>query len=220
MTRTNLTVLLEKGFEDLPGFFAENGVEVVASLPYYLKETVDRQRGQGVFDRSIEAIKRLNAVGYGREGSGLKLNLVYNPCGAYLPPGQRSIEADFKRELAKRHGVSFTGLFTITNMPVGRFRDFLEGSGNLARYMERLTGLFNPEAARNVMCRTTISVGHDGSLYDCDFNQMIGLKCGFGAPDHISRFDASALGQRRIVTGPHCYGCTAGPGSSCTGSVA
>lgn len=219
-TRTNLTVLLDEGFDDLPGLWAEKRVEVVASLPYYMKETVDRQRGQGVFDRSISAIKRLNAAGYGASGSGLALNLVYNPCGAYLPPVQRSIEADFRRELAKRHGVVFTGLFTITNMPVGRFRDFLESSGNLVRYMDRLTGLFNPEAARNVMCRTTISVGPDGSLYDCDFNQMMGLKCGFNAPDHISRFDASALGQRRIVTGLHCFGCTAGAGSSCTGSVA
>ncbi len=217
--RTNLTVLLDEGFEDLPGFWAEHRVEVVASLPYYLKETVDRQRGEGVFERSIEAIKRLNSVGYGVNGSGLELNLVYNPCGAYLPPGQKSIEADFRRELAKRHGVVFSGLFTITNMPVGRFKDFLESSGNLTRYMDRLTGLFNPDAARNVMCRTTISVGHDGSLYDCDFNQMLGLKCGFGSPDHISRFDVSALGQRRIVTGLHCYGCTAGAGSSCTGAV-
>lgn len=219
-TRTNLTVLLDEGFDDLPGLWAEKRVEVVASLPYYLKETVDRQRGQGVFDRSIEAIKRLNAAGYGASGSGLSLDLVYNPCGAYLPPVQRSIEADFRRELAKRHGVVFTGLFTITNMPVGRFRDFLESSGNLVRYMGRLTDLFNPEAARNVMCRTTISVGHDGTLYDCDFNQMLGLKCGFGAPDQISRFDVSALARRRIVTGTHCYGCTAGAGSSCTGAVA
>ena len=219
-TRTNLTVLLGEGFEDLPSFLADNKVEIVASLPYYLKEIVDRQRGAGVFERSIEAIKRLNAAGYGVDGSGLELNLVYNPCGAYLPPGQRSIEADFRRELAKRHGVVFTGLFTITNMPVGRFKDFLESSGNLTRYMDRLIGLFNPDAARNVMCRTTVSVGYDGSLYDCDFNQMMGLKCGFGAPDHISRFDVSALGKRRIVTGEHCFGCTAGPGSSCTGAVA
>lgn len=218
--RTNLTVLLEDGFEDLPSFFASRKIEVIASLPYYLKETLDRQRGQGVFDKSIEALKRLNAVGYGVSGSGLTLNLVYNPCGAYMPPGQRSIEADFRRELAKRHGVAFTGLFTITNMPVGRFRDFLESSGNLARYMDRLMSLFNPEAAGAVMCRETISVGYDGTLYDCDFNQMLGLKCGFGAPDHISSFDGVRLGQRRIVTGTHCYGCTAGAGSSCTGVVA
>lgn len=219
-TRTNLTILLEKGYEDLPDFLAQRRVEVVASLPYYMKETLDRQRGPGTFDRSISAIKRLNAVGYGALGSGLTLNLVYNPNGAYLPPRESAIEADFRRELSKRHGVVFSGLFTITNMPVGRFRDFLESSGNLTKYMDRLAGLFNPDAARNVMCRTTISVGPDGSLYDCDFNQMLGLKCGFGAPDHISRFDAVALGRRRIVTGTHCYGCTAGAGSSCTGAVA
>ncbi len=218
-TRTNLTVLIEDGYRDLPAFLANNAVEVVASLPYFSADTTDRQRGGGVFEASIEALRALNSVGYGVEGSGLKLFLVYNPCGAFLPPPQRAIEADFRKELKKRHGVSFTGLFTITNMPVGRFLDFLNVSGNLPGYMERLKSSYNPAAALNVMCRNTISVAWDGSLYDCDFNQMLGLKCAFGVPDHITEFDHERLSVRRIVTGPHCYGCTAGAGSSCTGAV-
>lgn len=218
--RTNLTILLEKGYEDLPEFLADNGVEVVASLPYFLDTTTDRMRGGGVFDRSIEALRRLNSLGYGKEGSPLVLSLVYNPCGAFLPPPQQSIEADFKRELGGRYGISFTGLYTITNMPVGRFLKFLKKSGNFKSYLERLAASYNAAAAENAMCRSLISVGWEGSLYDCDFNQMLGLKCGFGAPDNILDFDADKLGRRRIVTGPHCYGCTAGAGSSCTGEVA
>lgn len=219
-TRTNLTILLEEGFEGLPGFWAENRVEVIASLPYYLADTVDRQRGPGAFNSSIEALKRLNAAGYGIEGSGLTLHLAYNPCGAFMPPKQKSIEADFRREMQRRHGVSFNSLFTITNMPVGKFLKFLVDSGNIDGYVERLVSSHNPAAAANVMCRDTVSVGHDGSLYDCDFNQALGLKCGFNAPKHIDDFDMDALSTRRIVTGPHCYGCTAGAGSSCTGATA
>lgn len=219
MTRTNLTILTEKGYEDLPGFWAENGVEVVTSLPYYTKETVERLRGAGVFEASIAALKRLNSAGYGVDGGSI-LNLVYNPCGAYLPPAQNSVEADFRRELEKKHGISFTNLFTLTNMPLGRFLSFLTASGNLKRYMERLEASYNPAAARNVMCRETVSVGWDGSLYDCDFNQALGLKCGFGSAAHIGEFDAGKLAERRIVTAPHCFGCTAGAGSSCTGTVA
>ncbi|MBI5643856.1 MAG: arsenosugar biosynthesis radical SAM protein ArsS [Deltaproteobacteria bacterium] len=219
-TRTNLTILKEAPYASLPEFFAENGVEVIGSLPYFLGEMTDRQRGAGVFRSSIEALRRLNSVGYGIEGSPLVLNLVYNPCGAFLPPSQRSIEADFRKELGKRYGITFTNLFTITNMPVGRFLKFLDDSGNLNRYMERLKSSYNPNAAANVMCRDTISVGWDGALYDCDFNQMLGLKCGHGVPDNIMDFDGKALGERRIVTGAHCFGCTAGAGSSCTGSVA
>jgi radical SAM/Cys-rich protein len=204
----------------MPAFFAENKVEVVASLPYYLASSADAQRGAGSFAASVEAIRRLNEAGYGREGSPLELNLVYNPGGAFLPPSQKAIEADFRRELAKRHGLVFTRLFTITNMPVGRFLKFLKSSGNLKRYMERLQAAYNAQAADNVMCRQTLSVGWDGSLYDCDFNQMLREKCDHGAPSHIRDFDAGALETRRIVTGPHCYGCTAGAGSSCTGAVA
>lgn len=219
-TRTNLAVILDEGQGDLPAFWASNGVEVIASLPYYLEDIVDRQRGKGAFAASIEALKRLNEAGYGLEGSPLALNLVYNPCGAYLPPRQAPLEADFRRELARRTGVSFTGLFTITNMPIGRFRGFLERSGNLKRYMDRLIEAFNPAAAANVMCTQTVSVGWDGRLYDCDFNQMLSVPCGFGAPSHIDAFSMGALSARRIVTGAHCFGCAAGAGSSCTGEVA
>ena len=219
-TRTNLSILLEKGFDGLPGFFAANRVEVIASLPYYLASTTDAQRGTGSFAASVEAIRRLNEAGYAMEGSGLELNLVYNPGGAFLSPSQKAIEADFRRELKRRHGLSFSNLFTITKMPVGRFLGFLKSSGNLRRYMERLQGAYNGEAADNVMCRRTLSVGWDGSLYDCDFNPMLKEKCDHGAPSHIRDFDGTALEKRRIVTGPHCYGCTAGAGSSCTGTVA
>lgn len=217
-TRSNLTILLEKGNEDLPRFYADNNVEVIASLPYFLEATVDRQRGKGIFSASIEALKRLNEAGYGMEG-GLTLNLVFNPCGAYLPPPQKSIEADFRKELMKRHGIMFSNLFTITNMPIGRFLKFLKDSGNLSKYFSRLASSYNPAAAANVMCRNTLSVGWDGALYDCDFNQMLGLKCGYGAPQDIADFDPEKLDRRTIVTGAHCYGCTAGAGSSCTGSV-
>lgn len=215
-TRTNLTILLEDGYKDLPEFFAEKRVEVIASLPYYLPDTTDRVRGKEVFTASIEVLKILNSAGYGTEGSGLILNLVYNPCGAFLPPSQKAIEADFRRELKKRYGITFTNLFTITNMPVGRF---LKDSGNLERYMDHLVASYNPSAAANVMCRQTLSVSWDGFLYDCDFNQMLGLGCNHGAPAHIKDFDGKSLDARRIVTGPHCYGCTAGAGSSCTGTV-
>ena len=220
MTRTNLTILGEAGYRDLPAFFAENGVEVVASLPYYLEEMTDRQRGPGVFAASIEALKELNSIGYGEDGNPLLLSLVYNPCGAFLPPTQKIIEADFRREIKKRYNINFTDLFTITNVPVGRFLSFLNDSGNMERYRKHLHGSYNPAAARNVMCREIISVGFDGALYDCDFNQMLGLKCNHGAPDHISDFEIQSLTQRRIVTGTHCYACTAGHGSSCTGAVA
>jgi len=219
-TRTNLTILLEEGCTDLPGFFARNSVEVIGSLPYYLPEMTDAQRGSGVFDASIEALRRLNSLGYGEEGGELVLNLVYNPCGAFLPPSQKAVEADFRRELSMRYGVRFTSLYTIANMPIGRFLSFLKRSGNLERYMGRLRASYNPAAAANVMCRETLSVGWDGSLYDCDFNQMLGLGCSHGAPAHIRDFDADALGSRRIVTGTHCYACTAGAGSSCSGALA
>ncbi len=220
ITRTNLTIIGEAGYRDLPAFFADNGVEVIASLPYYLEEMTDRQRGPGVFAASIKALKELNSIGYGEEGSPLTLNLTYNPCGAFLPPTQRIIEADFRRELKKRYNVSFTNLFTITNMPMGRFLNFLDGSGNTERYRKHLRNSYNPEAAESVMCRELISVGFDGGLYDCDFNQMLGLRCDHGAPSHIRDFEIEGLANRKIVTGAHCYACTAGHGSSCTGAVA
>ncbi|MBE9532406.1 MAG: arsenosugar biosynthesis radical SAM protein ArsS [Proteobacteria bacterium] len=219
-TRTNLTILMEAGFTDLPEFFASNSVEVIASLPCYTQDNVDGQRGQGVFDASIVALKRLNNVGYGLEGTGLKLNLVYNPAGALLPPSQAALEEDYRDRLLEDFGIRFTNLFTITNMPIGRFKEALESSGGLVDYMELLRASYNPEAAGNVMCREILSVGYDGSLYDCDFNQVLGLKCASSAPSHIDDCDFEKLSTRQIITGSHCYGCTAGAGSSCGGTVA
>jgi len=220
MVRCNLTILLETGYEHLMPFYADQGVEMIASLPYYSERFVDSQRGSGVFDKSIKVLQMLNELGYGDESKGLILNLVYNPAGAFLPPSQAGIEADFKRELLRRFGVQFNHLYTITNMPIGRFREFLKNTGNYESYMRRLICAYNPRAAANVMCRHTLSVGWDGSLYDCDFNQVLALNCNHGAPGHIREFDLNKLRNRQIVTGLHCYGCTAGAGSSCGGAVA
>ena len=217
--RCNLTVLLTGPCADLPGFLAENGVEVVCSLPHYRRIGTDRQRGEGVFDASIEALRRLNAVGYGRSPD-LRLVLVTNPVGAFLPSGQASLEGEWKRELARRFGIQFDALYTITNMPISRYLQWLEASGNLQGYLQRLVEAFNPAAAEGVMCRTTLSVGWDGSLYDCDFNQMLDLPVGRGAPRRLADFDAALLAARRITTGRHCFGCTAGAGSSCGGQIA
>ncbi len=217
--RCNLSVLLLPSQQDLGQFLADHRVEVIASLPYFKASQTDAQRGDGVFDKSIEALRLLNALGYGRDDTGLALNLVYNPVGAFLPPQQEAIERQFKRELAARFGVHFNHLYTITNMPISRFLEFLTETGNYEGYMERLANAFNPAAAAGVMCRHTLSVGWDGQLYDCDFNQMLDLPIDHGAPGHIRDFDPSLLHCRRIVTGNHCYGCTAGSGSSCGGSV-
>jgi len=216
--RCNLTVLLLPSQRDLASFLAEHRVQVIASLPYHRAAQTDAQRGDGVFARSIEALKKLNAVGYGRQ-DGLDLDLVYNPVGAFLPPKQAAIEAQFRRALERDHGVVFGRLYTITNMPISRFLEFLIASGNFEAYMERLAGAFNPAAAGNVMCRTMVSVGWDGTLYDCDFNQMLELPLVPGVPAHVRDFDAVLLGARRIVTRNHCYGCTAGAGSSCGGAT-
>ncbi len=218
--RCNLTVLLLKPQADLAEFLARHRVEVIASLPYFLAEKTDAQRGIGIFDKSIEALRLLNSLGYGRAGSGLELNLVYNPTGAFLPPSQAGLERDFKRELERRYGVVFNSLYTITNMPISRFLEFLLESGNYDGYMTRLINAFNPAAAAGLMCRNTLSVGWDGALYDCDFNQMLDLPVGFGAPARLEDFVADPLERRRIVTGRHCYGCTAGAGSSCGGATA
>ena len=218
--RCNLSILLLPSQRGLAEFLAENRVEIIASLPYFLAEKTDAQRGEGVFDKSIEALKKLNSLGYGQEESGLELNLVYNPTGAFLPPPQHSVEADFKRELWNRHRVAFNSLYTITNMPISRFLEFLLRTNNYDRYMQRLIEAYNPSAVAGVMCRDTLSVGWDGTLYDCDFNQMLDLPVSFGAPGHVRDFAAGKLGQRRIVTGQHCYGCTAGAGSSCGGTTA
>jgi radical SAM/Cys-rich protein len=216
--RCNLTVLLLPSQSGTAEFLAERQVEVICSLPYFLPEQTDAQRGGGVFEQSIEALQRLNALGYGRTGSGLLLNLVYNPVGAFLPPAQHAVEADFRRELGRRHGVEFNSLYTITNMPINRFLEFLRRSGNYERYMEKLANAYNPAAAAGVMCRDTISIGWDGALYDCDFNQMLDLPV--ASRMHIRDFQPELLAQRRIVTGEHCYGCTAGAGSSCGGTIA
>lgn len=218
--RSNLTILVTQGYEDMPEFLASRRVEVVASLPSYTEKQTDAQRGEHVFERSIAALKRLNGLGYGIEGSGLALNLVFNPVGAFLPPKQGAIEADYKRELRRRHGVEFNHLYTITNIPISRYLEFLISSGNYEPYMKKLAGAFNADAAKNVMCRTTVSVGWDGRLYDCDFNQMLDMTVDHGLPTHIRDFDPGRFGSRVICTGNHCYACTAGAGSSCTGSVA
>lgn len=219
IVRHNLTVMFEPGQADLPEFFRDNQVEVVSSLPYFLQQQTDAQRGQGVFDKSIEALRRLNQVGYGIEDS-LILNLVYNPTGAFLPAAQVALEADFKREMRTRYNVSFNNLFTITNMPIKRFLGYLRRSGNEERYMQKLLDAFNPATVENLMCRNLISVDWTGKLYDCDFNQMLDLRVEENVPQTIAEFNPEKLNDRRIATGAHCFGCTAGSGSSCGGAVA
>lgn len=219
MVRSNLTILMESGYQGYPQFFADNNIEVISSLPYYTAVNTDKQRGDGVFDKSIRAIKKLNELGYAKPGTGLHLNLVYNPVGAFLPPKQEALEKDYKRELLKRFGVEFNSLYTITNMPISRFLDYLIESDNYHGYMHKLVQQFNPSAALGVMCRNTISVGWDGYLYDCDFNQMLELKVNHGLPNHVRDFHFDSLSKREIVTAQHCYGCTAGAGSSCGGAV-
>jgi len=219
MVRCNLTIILaNKQYNDLPQFYKENGIEVVCSLPFYTQNRTDRQRGNGVFETSIKALQMLNDEGYGKEGSDLILNLVYNPAGAFLPPSQTALELEYKEALFKDYGVCFNKLFAITNLPISRFLDYLLKSGNYEMYMEKLIAAYNPFAAANVMCRNTISVGWDGYLYDCDFNQMLELKIN-NEQDHIRNFTLNELNERNILTGQHCFGCTAGAGSSCGGTV-
>ena len=216
--RTNLAVQSEPGMEDLPEFLAGEQVRLVASLPCYLEENVDRQRGSDTYRRSIEAIRRLNALGYGME-DGLQLNLVYNPAGPSLPPAQESLEADFRRELSQRFGISFTRLLTVTNMPIGRFKRRLAAEGRETDYSGLLRDAFNQGTVEGLMCRHQVSVAWDGTLYDCDFNLALGMSMNHGAPDHINRFDPEQVRCRRVVTGNHCFGCTAGFGSSCAGAL-
>ena len=226
MVRHNLTVQFDphplsgESLEWLPEYFREHGCEVICSLPYYSPFFTDRQRGRGVFEKSIDGLCRLNEVGYGLEDSGLTLNLVYNPAGAFLPAPQESLEADYRRELSARFGISFNNLYTITNLPIHRFRHDLMRRGAYEEYMERLLAAFNPAAAEGVMCRTMISVDYDGTLSDCDFNQMLGIPLGGRTPRTIFDWDADAILHRRIVFADHCYGCTAGAGSSCGGTTA
>ncbi|TVQ06049.1 MAG: radical SAM/Cys-rich domain protein [Balneolaceae bacterium] len=219
IVRSNLTILDTKKFEDLPRFMAERGIEITCSLPFYSKRRTDAQRGEGTYDKSIKVLKILNHIGYGKEENGLMLNLVYNPVGAFLPASQDSLKQDYKERLWKDHEIVFNDLYTITNLPISRYLNFLVTSGNLEEYMEKLITSFNPSAAMGVMCRNTISIGWDGTLYDCDFNQMLKLRTNHGAPDHIKNWDLKKLNSREIVVNQHCYGCTAGAGSSCGGAV-
>jgi len=216
--RTNLTVLLEPSMDTMPEFLRDHQVQLVASMPCYLEENVRAQRGTGVYEKSIQAIKRLNGLGYGYESS-LSLNLVYNPGGPFLPPPQPALEEDYRRELDNRFGIRFTRLLTITNMPLGRFRKELNRQNQGENYLELLRKSFNPLTLQGLMCRHQVTVGWDGTLYDCDFNAALGLAVNHGAPDHIRFFKAEDLWTRRIVTGEHCFGCTAGAGSSCGGAL-
>lgn len=221
IVRCNLTIILANPrFHDLPDFFRENKIEVVSSLPYFTASKTDAQRGEGVFDKSVEALKRLNSVGYGQEGTSLLLQLVYNPSGAFLPGSQSGLEMEFKKKLWERFQIRFNSLYTITNLPISRFLDYLIRSGNFETYMEKLISAFNPVAAAGVMCRNTLSIGWDGFLYDCDFNQMLDLKVAVSGNPHVSTYNSEALSKRAIVVNNHCFGCTAGAGSSCGGATA
>ena len=219
MNRCNLTIIMaNKKYQELPEFFKQHQVHLISSLPYFSKRRTDSQRGDGVFEDSIKALQLLNEVGYGKENTGLTLDLVYNPSGAFLPASQETLEAEFKRQLKRKYNIDFNSLFAITNLPISRFLDYLIQTGNYEEYMEKLVGAFNPATVEGLMCRNTISVSWDGYLYDCDFNQMLDLKVN-GGSKHISEFDINALNERAIVLNQHCYGCTAGAGSSCGGEI-
>lgn len=219
INRCNLTIIeAHPKYHDLPQFFARNKVHVVSSLPYFTKSRTDNQRGDGVFEDSITALKRLNDVGYGMDGSDLQLDLVYNPSGAFLPGDQSSLELEFKRQLKNRYDISFDNLLVITNLPVSRFLDYLLESGNYYDYMTALIDAFNPSTVEGLMCRNTLSVSWEGYIYDCDFNQMLDLKVA-SPVRHIKDFDLDKLNNREVVVNQHCYGCTAGAGSSCGGEI-
>lgn len=216
--RCNLTILLANGFKDMPQFLADNQVEIVASLPCYVEENADSQRGDGSFQKSIEALQLLNGLGYGQPNSKLKLTLVYNPVGPSLPPAQAGLEDAYRSQLRERHGIEFSRLFTITNMPISRYLDHLLETEQFEPYMEKLIDAFNPAAAMGVMCKQTLSVSWDGKLYDCDFNQMLDLPIASRLKT-IQDFNAELLSGRKIMTGRHCFGCTAGAGSGCQGAI-
>lgn len=216
IVRTNLVILLEEGYRHLPKFYADHGIEVVCSLPYYRAKEMDRVRGDGSFDAAIRVLKELNRLGYGRE-EGLVLNMVYNPAGAFFPPAQNAMEKEYKARLLADYGIVFNQLFTITNNPTGRFFSFLERSGNLESYMQKLYGAFNKETLGGLMCRYQISVGYDGAVYDCDFNQAAELPV--STKETIFDMVGKPYAPRKICFGNHCYGCTAGQGSSCAGAV-
>lgn len=220
IVRCNLTIIVSgKKYHDLPDFFRKHNIEVISSLPSFNERETDLQRGEGVFSDSVRALKMLNEAGYGIEGSGLFLHLVYNPNGTCLPCNEKALQAQFKSELKKHFDIAFNDLFAFTNIPVSRFLNFLVESGNLSCYMDKLVNSYNPAAAENVMCRNTISIGWDGYLYDCDFNQMLELKVNTLSKPHISEYNEQELNSREIVVNQHCYGCTAGAGSSCGGQL-
>jgi len=212
IARSNLTIFLEKGMEDLFDFYSRNNVEIIASLPYHTEAGVDKVRGSGAFLKSISALQRLNSLGYGIDTK--RLNLVYNPQGAFLPPSQANIEDEFRKELKRKYDISFHSLYTFANMPIGRFREFLIRSKNYDAYMRKLRDSFNPETLSGIMCRRLLNVGWDGTLYDCDFNQMIGLRILDAYPRTLRNFDQRLLSVRQIAVDDHCYGCTAGQGST------
>lgn len=217
--RTNLSVMEEDGYTDFPRFFADNRVGLVASLPCYLEENVSKVRGEHCFSSSLTVLRRLNELGYGTEPE-LTLDLVYNPdVGTSLPPSQGMLEGAYKKEMKERYGVVFSRLFTITNVPIGRYLDELRQAGSDGEYMEVLTTAFNPSTVDDLMCRHQVNIGWDGRLYDCDFNQALGLPVNHGAPDHIDEFDLEQIVDRQVVTGNHCFACTAGAGSSCGGAL-
>jgi radical SAM/Cys-rich protein len=219
MDRCNLTIIeANKKYHDLPEWFAAHQVQIVSSLPHFSRTRTDAQRGDGVFEDSITALQKLNAVGYGQPGSGLVLDLVYNPSGAFLPGSQSGLEKEFKQQLKRRFNIDFNNLYAITNMPISRFLDYLLESENYEDYMSALVNAFNPATVAHVMCRNTLSVSWDGYLYDCDFNQMLDLKVA-AKGRHLRDFDFEQLLDRNIVLNQHCYGCTAGAGSSCGGEV-
>lgn len=219
IVRSNLTILVSnKKYKKFPQFLKDNKVVVIASLPCYTEDNTDKQRGKGTFNKSLQALKVLNGLGYGKEDSGLELNLVFNPGGPGLPPNQSALELDYKRELKKEFDIEFNSLFTITNLPVSRFLDYLLVLGRYEDYMKKLHDNFNPETLKNIMCINTLSVDWEGNLYDCDFNQMLQLKIS-NSIGNISDFDNDILLNRKIVLGNHCFGCTAGAGSSCQGSL-
>ncbi|MFC2091454.1 arsenosugar biosynthesis radical SAM (seleno)protein ArsS [Elusimicrobiota bacterium] len=219
MVRTNLVIMCEEQFRDYPDLYAQNSVEIIASLPDFNHERSDRQRGTDTFRKSIQMIEKLNRLGYGRDKNSLILNLVHNPVGAYLPGFQQALEFEYKKKLSSEYGICFNNLFCITNMPIGRYLEYLCRTDNFSEYFNELAMRYNPVTLGNVMCRTTISVGCDGLLYDCDFNQMLGLPVSVSGYDHINDFDYSKLNRRGIVIRNHCYACTAGSGSSCQGCV-
>ena len=216
--RCNLTILLDPAHEDLAEFLVARKVEIIASMPCYTSENVNAQRGEGVFEASIKALQLLNSLGYGTD-AGLPLHLVYNPVGAFLPGAQQELEADYKRELKNHFGIVFNSLYTITNLPIARFASYLRHSNQLDAYMDLLMGAFNPGTIDGLMCRNTISVGWRGEVYDCDFNQQLDLQWENGRPLFLWDIDPENIDHREIITGDHCFGCTAGAGSSCGGAV-